>query len=109
MAAQLHPNFHVLAGILHNFVVFVKLCNCRIFGNFEMRGCDSPSHMYVMEANNVPEFCMQLLKLMYHAPVTAGYHQSVWTKIGRSVSPAIHRYAPFLNTPLSVIQRWWLR
>lgn len=51
----------------------------------------------------------QLLKLMYHAPVTAGYHQSVWTKIGRSVSPAIHRYAPFLNTPLSVIQRWWLR
>uniref|UniRef100_A0A803LAR3 Transmembrane protein 33 homolog n=1 Tax=Chenopodium quinoa TaxID=63459 RepID=A0A803LAR3_CHEQI len=51
----------------------------------------------------------QLLKLMYHAPVTAGYHQSVWTKIGRSVSPAIHRYAPFLDTPISVIQRWWLR
>lgn len=51
----------------------------------------------------------QMLKLMYHAPVTAGYHQSVWTKIGRSVNPAIHRYAPFLNTPVSVIQRWWLR
>uniref|UniRef100_A0A803LKQ3 Transmembrane protein 33 homolog n=1 Tax=Chenopodium quinoa TaxID=63459 RepID=A0A803LKQ3_CHEQI len=51
----------------------------------------------------------QLLKLMYHAPVTAGYHQSVWTKIGRSVSPVIHRYAPFLDTPISVIQRWWLR
>ncbi|XP_057522303.1 uncharacterized protein LOC130802348 [Amaranthus tricolor] len=51
----------------------------------------------------------QLLKLMYHAPATAGYHQSVWTKIGRSVNPAIHRYAPFLHTPLSVVQRWWLR
>ncbi|XP_010692371.2 uncharacterized protein LOC104905497 [Beta vulgaris subsp. vulgaris] len=51
----------------------------------------------------------QLLKLMYHAPVSAGYHQSVWTKIGRSAYPAIHRYAPFLNTPLSVVQRWWLR
>lgn len=51
----------------------------------------------------------QLLKLMYHAPVTAGYHQSVWTKIGRSVIPAIHRYAPFLNSPISVIQRWWFR
>lgn len=50
-----------------------------------------------------------LLKLMYHAPVTAGYHQGVWTKIGRSVNPAIHRYAPFLNTPLSFIQRWWFR
>ncbi|KAG9450025.1 hypothetical protein H6P81_009990 [Aristolochia fimbriata] len=42
----------------------------------------------------------QLLKLMYHAPVTASYHQNVWTKIGRSVTPLIHRYAPFLNTPL---------
>lgn len=50
-----------------------------------------------------------LLKLMYHAPVTAGYHQSVWTKIGRSVYPSIHRYAPFLKTPLSFIQRWWVR
>ncbi|KAL2895925.1 RNA pyrophosphohydrolase [Bienertia sinuspersici] len=51
----------------------------------------------------------QLLKLMYHAPVTAGYHQSVWTKIGRSVNPGIQRYAPFLNTPLSFIQKWWVR
>ncbi|GKB91923.1 transmembrane protein 33 [Tanacetum coccineum] len=24
----------------------------------------------------------QLLKLMYHAPVTAGYHQNVWVKVG---------------------------
>ncbi|XP_068637976.1 uncharacterized protein [Aristolochia californica] len=51
----------------------------------------------------------QLLKLMYHAPVTAGYHQSVWAKIGRSVTPLLHRYAPFLNTPISAIQRWWFR
>ncbi|KAL9271330.1 hypothetical protein AKJ16_DCAP07050 [Drosera capensis] len=51
----------------------------------------------------------QLLKLMYHAPVTAGYHQSVWSKIGRSVNPSIQRYAPFLNTPLTFIQRWWFR
>ncbi|XP_050226926.1 uncharacterized protein LOC126676704 [Mercurialis annua] len=51
----------------------------------------------------------QLLKLMYHAPVTAGYHQSVWAKIGRTVNPLIHRYCPFLNTPISAAQRWWLR
>ncbi|KAJ0971555.1 hypothetical protein J5N97_019514 [Dioscorea zingiberensis] len=50
-----------------------------------------------------------LLKLMYHAPATAGYHQSVWVKIGRSVTPYIHQYAPFLNGPVSAIQRWWLR
>ncbi|KAL7190682.1 hypothetical protein ACSBR2_022873 [Camellia fascicularis] len=51
----------------------------------------------------------QLLKLMYHAPVTAGYHQSVWAKIGRTVNPLVHRYAPFLNTPTSAVQRWWFR
>ncbi|KAJ6290577.1 hypothetical protein OIU78_026340 [Salix suchowensis] len=51
----------------------------------------------------------QLLKLMYNTPVTAGYHQSVWAKIGRIVNPLIHRYCPFLNTPLSAVQRWWLR
>uniref|UniRef100_A0A5B7A7G7 Transmembrane protein 33 n=1 Tax=Davidia involucrata TaxID=16924 RepID=A0A5B7A7G7_DAVIN len=51
----------------------------------------------------------QLLKLMYHAPVTAGYHQSVWAKIGRTVHPPVHRYAPFLNSPLSAVQRWWFR
>ncbi|ONK81341.1 uncharacterized protein A4U43_C01F27990 [Asparagus officinalis] len=51
----------------------------------------------------------QLLKLMYHAPPTAGYHQSVWAKINRTVSPYIIRYAPFLNTPLSAVQRWWFR
>ncbi|CAM8900650.1 unnamed protein product [Rhodiola kirilowii] len=51
----------------------------------------------------------QLLKLMYQAPVTAGYHQSVWAKIGRSVNPLIHQYAPFLSTPISAAQRWWLR
>ncbi|KAJ7971179.1 transmembrane protein 33-like [Quillaja saponaria] len=51
----------------------------------------------------------QLLKLMYHAPVTAGYHQSVWAKIGRTVNPFIQRYASFLNTPMSAVQRWWFR
>ncbi|XP_052204914.1 uncharacterized protein LOC127809823 [Diospyros lotus] len=51
----------------------------------------------------------QLLKLMYHAPMSAGYHQSTWAKIGRTVLPLIHRYAPFLNTPISAVQRWWFR
>lgn len=51
----------------------------------------------------------QLLKLMYHAPVTASYHQSVWSKIGRTINPLVHRYAPFLSTPISAIQRWWFR
>ncbi|EOA30877.1 hypothetical protein CARUB_v10014023mg, partial [Capsella rubella] len=51
----------------------------------------------------------QLLKLMYQAPVTAGYHQSTWSKIGRTVNPIIQRYAPFLNTPVSAVQRWWFR
>ncbi|KAL5581998.1 hypothetical protein UlMin_014440 [Ulmus minor] len=51
----------------------------------------------------------QLLKLMYHAPVTASYHHSVWAKIGRTVNPLINQYAPFLNSPLSAAQRWWFR
>ncbi|GAA0140727.1 winged helix/forkhead transcription factor [Lithospermum erythrorhizon] len=51
----------------------------------------------------------QLLKLMYHAPATAGYHQNVWTKIDRSCNPLVQRYAPFLNSPISAIKRWWLR
>ncbi|KAL0905732.1 hypothetical protein M5K25_024170 [Dendrobium thyrsiflorum] len=51
----------------------------------------------------------QLLKLMYHAPATAGYHKNIWAKIGQTANPYIYRYAPFLNTPISVIQRWWFR
>ncbi|KAJ8751871.1 hypothetical protein K2173_026072 [Erythroxylum novogranatense] len=51
----------------------------------------------------------QLLKLIYHAPATAGYHQSVWAKIGRTVNPLVHQYCPFLRTPVSAVQRWWLR
>ncbi|KAJ6792836.1 uncharacterized protein M6B38_140350 [Iris pallida] len=51
----------------------------------------------------------QLLKLMYHSPATGGYHQSAWAKVGRAVIPYIHRFAPFLNTPISAVQRWWLR
>ncbi|KAL6521662.1 hypothetical protein OROGR_018231 [Orobanche gracilis] len=51
----------------------------------------------------------QLLKLMYQAPATASYHQSAWAKIGRSANPLIQRYTPFLNTPISAIQKWWFR
>ncbi|KAF3528140.1 hypothetical protein DY000_02044047 [Brassica cretica] len=51
----------------------------------------------------------QLLKLMYQAPVTAGYHQNNWSRIGRTVNPMIQRYAPFLNTPVTAVQRWWFR
>ncbi|KAJ9540678.1 hypothetical protein OSB04_027184 [Centaurea solstitialis] len=51
----------------------------------------------------------QLLKLMYQAPATSGYHQNVWVNVGRTVNPLIHKYAPFLNSPLSAIQRWWFR
>ncbi|XP_009783233.1 uncharacterized protein [Nicotiana sylvestris] len=51
----------------------------------------------------------QLLKLMYQAPATAGYHQNMWAKIGRHVNPLIQRYAPFMHTPISTIQRWWFR
>ncbi|TYJ42878.1 hypothetical protein E1A91_A03G116800v1 [Gossypium mustelinum] len=42
-------------------------------------------------------FCLfLLLKLMYHALVSTGYHQSVWAKIGRTINPFILCYAPFL-------------
>ncbi|CAA2999095.1 transmembrane 33 homolog [Olea europaea subsp. europaea] len=51
----------------------------------------------------------QLLKLMYQAPATAGYHQSAWARIGRIINPLIRRYAPFLNTPITAIQKWWFR
>ncbi|XWS75382.1 hypothetical protein CRYUN_Cryun01aG0082000 [Craigia yunnanensis] len=59
--------------------------------------------------SSVANISLLLLKLMYQAPVTAGYHQSVWAKIGRTVDPLVQRYAPFLNTPVSAIQRWWFR
>ncbi|XP_057768497.1 uncharacterized protein LOC130988627 [Salvia miltiorrhiza] len=51
----------------------------------------------------------QLLKLMYHAPATASYHRSVWSNIWRTTNPLIQRYAPFLNTPMATVQKWWLR
>ncbi|CAL9196437.1 unnamed protein product [Musa hybrid cultivar] len=50
-----------------------------------------------------------LLKLTYHVPVTAGYHQSAWARIGRTVSPYIYRYASSLNGLISAVQIWWLR
>lgn len=51
----------------------------------------------------------QLLKLMYHAPGTASYHRSAWSNISRTTNPLIQRYTPFLNTPISAIQKWWLK
>ncbi|KAJ8774932.1 hypothetical protein K2173_019936 [Erythroxylum novogranatense] len=51
----------------------------------------------------------QLLKLIYHAPLTAAYHRSVWVKIGRNANPLIDQYCPFFGTPVSAVQRWWLR
>ncbi|CAK9136885.1 unnamed protein product [Ilex paraguariensis] len=70
----------------------------------------SRSSLYRWQRNILQTFMYwQLLKLMYHAPATAGYHQSVWSKIGMTVNPLIHRYAPFLTTPISTIQRWWFR
>ncbi|KAK8653913.1 hypothetical protein V6N13_127895 [Hibiscus sabdariffa] len=51
----------------------------------------------------------QLLKFMYHAPVSAEYHQSIWANIGTTVNPLVQRHAPFLNTPVSAIQRWWFQ
>lgn len=51
----------------------------------------------------------QLLKLMYNAPATSVHHRKVWTVIGRNANPYIQRYAPLLNTPVSILQRWWFR
>ncbi|KAF3334881.1 transmembrane protein 33 [Carex littledalei] len=48
-----------------------------------------------------------LLKLMYHAPMISAYHRIVWSNIGRLINPYIYRHAPFLNTPISAVQRWW--
>ncbi|KAG2411487.1 hypothetical protein I3760_Q005400 [Carya illinoinensis] len=71
---------------------------------------DSNAMLCRWQRNLVQTFMYwQLLKLMYRAPVTASYHNSVWTNIGRTVNPLVHRYAPFLNTPISAAQRWWLR
>ncbi|KAL4577362.1 hypothetical protein LXL04_013471 [Taraxacum kok-saghyz] len=51
----------------------------------------------------------QLLKLMYHAPATGGYHKSVWAKVGKTATPLINKYAPFIYTPIFTIQKWWFR
>ncbi|XP_059645326.1 uncharacterized protein LOC132286912 isoform X2 [Cornus florida] len=66
--------------------------------------------LFTWQRNIIQTFMYwQLLKLMFHGPATAGYHRSVWAKIGRTINPLLHRYVPFLNTPISAIQRWWLR
>ncbi|XP_022143363.1 uncharacterized protein LOC111013250 isoform X3 [Momordica charantia] len=51
----------------------------------------------------------QLLRLMYHFPMTAGYHQSGWAKVGRKVNPFVSRFLPFLKPSLSAAERWWIR
>ncbi|KAJ1688246.1 hypothetical protein LUZ63_019636 [Rhynchospora breviuscula] len=50
-----------------------------------------------------------LLKQMYHAPMTSGYHRNVWSNIGRLINPYINQHAPFFNTTISAVQRWWFR
>lgn len=77
-------------------------CNCRRYISLEKYYLMAFIYLFYL-------LILQLLKLMYHVPVTAAYHQSVWAKIGRSINPLIHRHAPFLKTPLSAVQRWWLR
>ncbi|KAJ3695316.1 hypothetical protein LUZ60_000693 [Juncus effusus] len=51
----------------------------------------------------------QMMKLMYHSPATGSYHKSAWAAIGRNMNPYVTRYAPFLNRPVSAVQRWWFR
>ncbi|CAH2051528.1 unnamed protein product [Thlaspi arvense] len=47
---------------------------------------------------------IHLLKLMYQAPVTTRAHGA---ESGGRFNPMIQRYAPFLNTPMSAVRRWW--
>lgn len=49
----------------------------------------------------------QVLRLMYHAPTTASFHRTIWSRIGVKVNPFIHRYAPFLESPLQFAKRWF--
>ncbi|KAI3844925.1 hypothetical protein MKX03_019300 [Papaver bracteatum] len=51
----------------------------------------------------------QLLKLMYHTPVTGAYHQNVWANIGGTLNPLVNQYAPFMASPISAAKRWWFR
>jgi hypothetical protein len=51
----------------------------------------------------------QLLKLKYHSPTSSLYHREAWSKLGARVNPLIQRFAPFLQTPLSYVQGWFLR
>ncbi|KAG5535276.1 hypothetical protein RHGRI_023152 [Rhododendron griersonianum] len=91
VAAKHNTNVHVLAAVLQ-WPMFEVSVNVPIWLYFLMNCCER-----------------LLLKLMYNVPVTAVYHQSVWAKIGRTVDPLVHRYAPFLNKPISAVRRWWLR
>lgn len=54
-----------------------------------------------------PLLYWQLLKLMYHAPTTASFHRTIWSRIGAKANPLIHRYASFLESPLQFAKRWF--
>lgn len=66
--------------------------------------------LFTWQRNFVQTFMYwQLLKLMYHFPMTAGFHQSAWAKVGRKVNPFVRRFLPFLKPSLSAAQGWWTR
>ncbi|OAE32341.1 hypothetical protein AXG93_3017s1110 [Marchantia polymorpha subsp. ruderalis] len=47
----------------------------------------------------------QLLKLKYQSPTSSTYHRNAWTKLSARVMPLIHRFAPFLQTPIGFDNR----
>ncbi|BBN18868.1 transmembrane protein 33 [Marchantia polymorpha subsp. ruderalis] len=51
----------------------------------------------------------QLLKLKYQSPTSSTYHRNAWTKLSARVMPLIHRFAPFLQTPIGYAKSWFLR
>ncbi|KAL2610049.1 hypothetical protein R1flu_028622 [Riccia fluitans] len=51
----------------------------------------------------------QLLKLKYQSPVSSANHRQAWSQLNNRVMPLIHRFAPFLRTPIGYVQNWFLR
>ncbi|XP_057821040.1 uncharacterized protein LOC131033768 isoform X2 [Cryptomeria japonica] len=89
------------------FALVPVLCRSLEFVAKYLRRNFSSARLYRRQRNIVLAFMYwQLLKLMYHAPNTASYHRNVWAKIGMNANPYINRYAPFLQTPISYVQRW---
>lgn len=52
-------------------------------------------------------FYWQILRLEYHSPASAWYHQQVWAQLGRQVVPYIQQYAPFALGPLEYAKKWF--